>query len=138
MLLDISCHLGLLKLQIHSVHLKVTIFGSQTYQISEYLKNNPTVDFVVIMMQFLKQNIWNGLGEAKSHFEVTKLFINSDIYEINEFKNKLKCHDNFGITEKSITILQSYSSSYTDDFKGNFPLKTVCEITEPIKVYCII
>ncbi|KAL7611266.1 hypothetical protein Lser_V15G13380 [Lactuca serriola] len=45
----------------------------------------------------------------------------------------LKCHDNFGITEKSITTLQSYSSSYTDDFKGNFPLKTVCEITEPIK-----
>ncbi|KAL7601710.1 hypothetical protein Lser_V15G22262 [Lactuca serriola] len=82
---------------------------------------------------FLKLNIWNGIGEAKSHFEVTKLFINSDIYEINEFKNKLKCHDNFGITEKSITTLQSYSSSYTDDFKGNFPLKTVCEITEPIK-----
>ncbi|CAI9286869.1 unnamed protein product [Lactuca saligna] len=84
-------------------------------------------------MQFLKLNIWNGLGEAKSHFEVTKLFINSDIYEINEFKNKLKCHDNFGITEKSITTLQSYSSSYTDDFKGNFPLKTIYEITEPIK-----
>ncbi|CAI9261351.1 unnamed protein product [Lactuca saligna] len=76
---------------------------------------------------------YTGLGEAKSHFEVTKLFINSDIYEINEFKNKLKCHDNFGITEKSITTLQSYSSSYTDDFKGNFPLKTICEITEPIK-----
>ncbi|XP_052626961.1 uncharacterized protein LOC111892250 [Lactuca sativa] len=71
------------------VHLKVTIFGSQAYQISEYLKNNPTVNFVVIVMQFLKLNIWNGLGEAKSHFEVTKLFINSDIYEINEFKNKL-------------------------------------------------
>nr|KAJ0219361.1 hypothetical protein LSAT_V11C300143210 [Lactuca sativa] len=105
----------------------------QAYQISEYLKNNPTVNFVVIVMQFLKLNIWNGLGEAKSHFEVTKLFINSDIYEINEFKNKLKCHDNFGITEKSITTLQSYSSSYTDDFKGNFQLKTVCEITEPIK-----
>ncbi|CAI9293443.1 unnamed protein product [Lactuca saligna] len=66
---------------------------------------------------------YTGLGEAKSHFEVTKLFINSDIYEINKFKNKLKCHDNFGITEKSITTLQSYSSSYTDDFKGNFPLK---------------
>ncbi|CAI9288057.1 unnamed protein product [Lactuca saligna] len=76
---------------------------------------------------------YTGLGEAKSHFEVTKLFINSDIYEINEFKNKLKCHDNFGITEKSITTLQSYSSSYTDDFKGNFPLKTICDITEPIK-----
>ncbi|CAI9266359.1 unnamed protein product [Lactuca saligna] len=118
---------------LDSVHLKVTIFGSQAYQISEYLKNNPTVNFVVIVMQFLKLNIWNGLGEAKSHFEVTKLFINSDIYEINEFKNKLKCHDNFGITEKSITTLQSYSSSYTDDFKGNFPLKTICEITEPIK-----
>ncbi|CAI9296281.1 unnamed protein product [Lactuca saligna] len=118
---------------LDSVHLKVTIFGSQAYQISEYLKNNPTVNFVVIVMQFLKLNIWNGLGEAKSHFKVTKLFINSDIYEINEFKNKLKCHDNFGITEKSITTLQSYSSSYTDDFKGNFPLKTICEITEPIK-----
>nr|KAJ0198898.1 hypothetical protein LSAT_V11C600334390 [Lactuca sativa] len=115
------------------VHLKVTIFGSQAYQMSEYLKNNPTVNCVVIVMRFLKLNIWNGTGEAKSNFEVTKLFINSDIYEINEFKNKLKCHDNVGITEKSITKLQSYSSSYTDDFKCNFPLKTVCEITEPLK-----
>ncbi|KAL7615143.1 hypothetical protein Lser_V15G06317 [Lactuca serriola] len=100
---------------LDSVHLKVTIFGSQTYQMSQYLKNNPTVNCAVIVMQFLKLNIWNDIGEAKSHFEVTKLFINSDIYEINEFKNKLKCHDNF------------------DDFNGNFPLKTVCEITEPIK-----
>ncbi|XP_023736279.1 uncharacterized protein LOC111884188 [Lactuca sativa] len=118
---------------LDSIHLKVTIFGSQAYQMSEYLKNNLTVNCVVIVMQFLKLNIWNGIGEAKSHFEVTKLFINSDIYEINEFKNKLKCHDNVGITEKSITTLQSYSSLYTDDFKGNFPLKTVCEITEPLK-----
>nr|KAJ0221295.1 hypothetical protein LSAT_V11C200054020 [Lactuca sativa] len=118
---------------LDSVHLKVIIFGSQAYQMSEYLQNNPTVNCVVIVMQFLKLNIWNGIGEAKSHFEVTKLFINSDIYEINEFKNKLKCKDNFGITEKSITTLQSYSSSYTDDFKGNFPLKTICEITKPIK-----
>nr|KAJ0227692.1 hypothetical protein LSAT_V11C100006390 [Lactuca sativa] len=92
---------------LDSVHLKVTIFGSQAYQISEYLKNNPTVNFVVIVMQFFKLNIWNGLGEAKSHFEVTKLFINSDIYEIMSLK--------------------------INDFKGNFPLKTVCEITEPIK-----
>ncbi|KAL7614438.1 hypothetical protein Lser_V15G05038 [Lactuca serriola] len=116
---------------LDSVHLKVIIFGSQAYQMSEYLQNNPTVNCVVIVMQFLKLNIWNGIGEAKSHFEVTKLFINSDIYEINEFKNKLVY--NFGITEKSITTLQSYSSSYTDDFKGNFPLKTICEITKPIK-----
>ncbi|XP_052626907.1 replication protein A 70 kDa DNA-binding subunit B-like [Lactuca sativa] len=105
---------------LDSVHLKVTIFGSQAYQMSEYLKNNPTVNCVVIVMQFLKLNIWNDIGEAKSHFEVTKLLISSNIYEINEFKN-------------NITTLQSYSSSYTDDFKGNFLLKTVCEITEPIK-----
>ncbi|CAH1440647.1 unnamed protein product [Lactuca virosa] len=117
---------------LDSVHLKVTIFGAQAYQISEYLKNNPTVNCVVIVMQFLKLNIWNGIGEAKSHFEVTKLFINSDIFDINEFNKKLK-DDNVGISEKSITTLQSYFSSYTDDFKGNFPLKPVCEITEPLK-----
>nr|KAJ0190881.1 hypothetical protein LSAT_V11C800442120 [Lactuca sativa] len=34
--------------------------------------------------------------------------------------------------KKSITTLQSYSDSYTDDFRGNFPLKIVCEITEPL------
>nr|KAJ0210316.1 hypothetical protein LSAT_V11C400181800 [Lactuca sativa] len=114
---------------LDSVHLKVTIFGSQAYQMSEYLKNNPTVNCVVIVMQFLKLNIWNDIGEAKSHFEVTKLLISSNIYEINEFKNKFVYNCFFII----ITTLQSYSSSYTDDFKGNFLLKTVCEITEPIK-----
>nr|KAJ0220558.1 hypothetical protein LSAT_V11C200085910 [Lactuca sativa] len=46
---------------LDSVHMKVTIFGSQAYQISEYLKNNPTVNCVVIVMQILKLNIWNAL-----------------------------------------------------------------------------
>ncbi|CAH1447724.1 unnamed protein product [Lactuca virosa] len=46
---------------------------------------------------------------------------------------ELKADDNGGNSEKSITSLQSYSSSYTDDFKGTFPLKTICEITEPLK-----
>ncbi|CAI9261692.1 unnamed protein product [Lactuca saligna] len=116
-----------------SVHLKVTIFGTQAYQLSQYLKENPTVNCVVIVMQFVKLNIWDGVGQAKSHFEITKMFINSDIVEINEYKKRLKSDDNLGKSEKSITSLQSYSSSYIDDFKGTFPLKTICEITEPLK-----
>ncbi|KAL7595794.1 hypothetical protein Lser_V15G29785 [Lactuca serriola] len=69
---------------LDSVHLKVTIFGSQAYQISEYLKNNPTVNFVVIVMQFLKLNIWNGLGEAKSHFEEMKFLLVASIVNIRQ------------------------------------------------------
>ncbi|KAL7605724.1 hypothetical protein Lser_V15G17168 [Lactuca serriola] len=61
------------------------------------------------------------------------MFINSDIVEINHFKKELKADNNGGMLEKSITTLPSYSSSYMDDFKGNFPLKTVCEITKPLK-----
>nr|KAJ0202745.1 hypothetical protein LSAT_V11C500241980 [Lactuca sativa] len=118
---------------IESVHLKVTIFGTQAYQLSQYLKENLTVNCVVIVMQFVKLNIWDGVGQAKSHFEVTKMFINSDIVEINEYKKRLKSDDNLGKSEKSITSLQSYSSSYINDFKGTFPLKTICEITEPLK-----
>nr|KAJ0227162.1 hypothetical protein LSAT_V11C100048500 [Lactuca sativa] len=100
---------------LESVHLKVTIFGTQAYQLSQYLKENPTVNCVVIVMQFVKLNIWDGVGQAKSHFEVTKMFINSDIVEINEYKKRLKADDNL------------------DDFKDTFPLKTICEITEPLK-----
>ncbi|KAL7618351.1 hypothetical protein Lser_V15G01121 [Lactuca serriola] len=61
------------------------------------------------------------------------MFINYDIVEINEFKKELKADNNGGMSEKSITTLPSYSSSYIDDFKGDFPLKNVCEITEPLK-----
>ncbi|CAH1431647.1 unnamed protein product [Lactuca virosa] len=35
--------------------------------------------------------------------------------------------------KKSITTLPSYASSYIDDFKGDFPLKTISEIIEPLK-----
>ncbi|CAH1453115.1 unnamed protein product [Lactuca virosa] len=109
---------------LQSVHLNVTIFGSQAHQMSQYLKSNTTVTCVVIVMQFVKLNVWNGIGQAQSHFDVTKMFINSDIVEINHFKKELKADNNGGMLEKSITTLPSYSSSYMDDFKGNFPLKT--------------
>ncbi|CAH1425568.1 unnamed protein product [Lactuca virosa] len=85
-------------------------------------------------MQFAKLNIWDGIGQAQSRFDVTKLFINSDIVEIIEFKKELKADNNGGMSEKSIPTLPSYSSSCIDDFKGDFPLKTVCEIIEPLKV----
>nr|KAJ0210666.1 hypothetical protein LSAT_V11C400208460 [Lactuca sativa] len=119
---------------LHSVHLNVTIFGSQAHQMSQYLKSNTTVTCVVIVMQFVKLNVWNGIGQAQSHFDVTKMFINSDIVEINQFKKELKADNNGGMLgKKNRTTLLSYSSSYMDDFKGNFRLKTVCEITEPLK-----
>ncbi|CAH1418789.1 unnamed protein product [Lactuca virosa] len=51
---------------LESVHLKVTIFGTQAYRMSQYLKDNPTVNCVVIVMQFVKLNIWDGVGQAKS------------------------------------------------------------------------
>nr|KAJ0192198.1 hypothetical protein LSAT_V11C800411480 [Lactuca sativa] len=116
-----------------SVHLNVTIFGSQAHEMSHYLKSNTTITCVVIVMQFVKLNVWNGIGQTQSHFDVTKMFINSDIVEINEFKKELKANNKGGMSGKSITTLPSYSTSYIDDFKGDFPLKTVCEITEPLK-----
>ncbi|CAI9269025.1 unnamed protein product [Lactuca saligna] len=118
---------------LESVHLNVTIFGSQAHDMSHYLKSNTTITCVVIVMQFVKLNIWNGIGQAQSHFDITKMFINSDIVEFNEFKKELKANNKGGMSEKSITTLPSYSTSYIDDFKGDFPLKTVCEITEPLK-----
>ncbi|XP_052625005.1 uncharacterized protein LOC122196646 [Lactuca sativa] len=94
------------------VHLNVTIFGSQAHEMSHYLKR---------------------IGQAQSHFDVTKMFINSDIVEINEFKKELKANNKGDMSEKSITTPPNYSTSYIDDFKGDFPLKTVCEITKPLK-----
>ncbi|CAI9261842.1 unnamed protein product [Lactuca saligna] len=84
-------------------------------------------------MQFVILNIWDGIGQAKSHYDVTKMFINSEIDEINDFKKELKANVNGGTPEKSITTLPSYASTYIDDFKGDFPLKTISEITEPLK-----
>ncbi|CAI9265393.1 unnamed protein product [Lactuca saligna] len=77
---------------------------------------------------------FSGIGQAKSHYDVTKMFINSEIDEINDFKKELKVNVNGGTPEKSITTLPSYASSYIDDFKGDFPLKTILEITEPLKL----
>nr|KAJ0189628.1 hypothetical protein LSAT_V11C800401810 [Lactuca sativa] len=71
--------------------------------------------------------------KQKSHYDVTKMFINSEIDEINDFKKELKATVNGGTPEKSITTLPSYASSYIDDFEGDFPLKTISEITEPLK-----
>ncbi|CAH1421415.1 unnamed protein product [Lactuca virosa] len=101
---------------------------------SQYLKTSPTVTCVVIVMQFVKLNIWDGIGQAQSYFDTTKQFINSDIIKFNELKKELKATNNGGMSEKSITSLPSSSSSYMDDFKGDFPLKAVCEITKPLKV----
>ncbi|CAI9280370.1 unnamed protein product [Lactuca saligna] len=89
-----------------------------------------TLDWKTIIKRY---EDFSGIGQAKSHYDVTKMFINSEIDEINDFKKELKANVNGGTLEKSITTLTSYASSYIDDFKGDFPLKTISEITEPLK-----
>ncbi|CAH1435945.1 unnamed protein product [Lactuca virosa] len=113
-------------------HLKLRVL-----KIWNFIKNNQGTKYQspVFNQNFsrFRDLLKEGIGQAQSHFDVTKMFINSDIVEINEFKKELKADNNGGMSEKSITTLPSYSSSYIDDFKGDFPLKTVCEVTEPLK-----
>ncbi|XP_057723394.1 replication protein A 70 kDa DNA-binding subunit B-like [Arachis stenosperma] len=89
------------------------LFGKMVDQILPHLEDG-TVEPVIVLLQFFKAIRWNGKTSLHSHFEVSKIHINSQLKEIETFKNRL-LSDAPATTSVRISQISSQSKWSTVD-----------------------
>nr|KAJ0224563.1 hypothetical protein LSAT_V11C100049780 [Lactuca sativa] len=131
------------------VHLNVTIFGSQAHQMSQYLKSNTTVTCVVIVMQLVKLNVWDGIGQAQSHFDelvkpkvYTVVKLTEDVSIVSELESKLELMSvqSVSLNElplESDDVIQNVQKDVISQTDESFTPSTADKstATSPMKIY---
>ncbi|KAL4581097.1 hypothetical protein LXL04_017306 [Taraxacum kok-saghyz] len=82
-----------LKIDIRNLEgeeIEVTLWFELVDQLASYIQQNPNKTPVVIVLRFGKKNELQGEPSVTSWFKWSKLFVNTDIDEINKFKERYK------------------------------------------------
>ncbi|CAH1442120.1 unnamed protein product [Lactuca virosa] len=97
---DVSKSKHRLTLQIRNLEglqVNVTLFGDIAYQLISYLEAHKQVGRVVVILQFARLNVYNGIPSVNSYFEHTRMFINVDLPEIVTFTDSWLDYEDFKI-----------------------------------------
>ncbi|CAI9276530.1 unnamed protein product [Lactuca saligna] len=117
-------------LQVH-----VNLWGDYAYKMQDYIDKNPPNQRVVVIIQFAKITVWRDRPSVNTYFTSSKLFINSDIDDINLFKKSLDGDDHPNSSSNTISVIESKQLSELDDFIVKTKLKTIAEIFEPLSIF---
>ncbi|XP_052622610.1 uncharacterized protein LOC111879208 [Lactuca sativa] len=117
----------------NGLQLNVNLWGDFAYKLQDFLHNNPHNLRMIVILQFEKLSIWRDRPTVNTYFSVSKLFINTDIDEINAFKKSLDGDDSPDSSTNTFTLLKSNKVSEHDDFMVNFQLKTIADVSEPVE-----
>ncbi|CAI9301811.1 unnamed protein product [Lactuca saligna] len=117
----------------NGLQLNVNLWGDFAYKMQHFLDNNPHNLRIIVILQFAKLSIWRDRPTVNTYFSVSKLFINTDIDEINVFNKSLDGDDRPDSSTNTLTCIKSNKVSENDDFMVNFQLKTISEISEPLE-----
>ncbi|CAH1436243.1 unnamed protein product [Lactuca virosa] len=127
------------KIQSFGLQLSVNLWGDFAYKMQHFIDNNPHNLHIIVILQFAKLSIWRDRPTVNTYFSVSKLFINTDIDEINVFKKSLDGDDRPDSSANTFTLMKSNKVSEHDDFMVKFQLKTIADVSEPVdKNYFII
>ncbi|KAM0050973.1 putative nucleic acid-binding protein [Helianthus debilis subsp. tardiflorus] len=77
-----------LKIKSLGIKIYVTLWDSYVHQFSDYISQNPGVTRVVLIIQFGKLSWFKDKPYVSNSYTVTKVFINHDFSEIQEFKTR--------------------------------------------------
>ncbi|KAH6820417.1 hypothetical protein C2S53_002575 [Perilla frutescens var. hirtella] len=82
----------------------------------------------IIIVQFCKSSIFNGIIRACNVINVTKLLLNADIPEINDFRQRIEAKSNLNTSNNS-SISHGTKSSLSDKFcDGMMKIKTIKDL----------
>ncbi|CAH1413268.1 unnamed protein product [Lactuca virosa] len=126
-----------LNLQIqdaNGLQLSVNLWGDFAYKMQGFLDNNPHNLRIIVIIQFSKLSIWRDRPTVNTYFTVSKLFINTDIDEINDFKKSLDGDDRPDSSMNTMTLMMSNKVSEHDDFMVKFQLKTIADVSELVEL----
>ncbi|CAI9265847.1 unnamed protein product [Lactuca saligna] len=126
---DIKKH----RLNIQIQDANINLWGDFAYKMQRFLDNNPHNLRIIVIIQFAKLSIWRDRPTVNTYFAVSKLFINTDIDEINVFKKILDGDDRPDSSTNTFTLMKSNKVSEHDDFMVKFQLKTIVDVLEPVE-----
>ncbi|CAH1421828.1 unnamed protein product [Lactuca virosa] len=119
---------------LEGLQVNVTLFGDIAYQLISYIEAHKQVGHVIVLLQFAKINVYNGLPPVNSHFDRTRMFINVDLPDIVTFTDSLVGLRGLQNPSSSLTVDTSQSYSEYDDFLINHKVKNVVDLLEPQEV----
>ncbi|XP_076960139.1 uncharacterized protein LOC143636432 [Bidens hawaiensis] len=70
-------------------NLQLTLWDEYADQLTTYKRKNPTVEPVVVILQFAKYKKWDAGPSVSNMYYGSKLYINTELPEIEEFRNRL-------------------------------------------------
>ncbi|KAD7479756.1 hypothetical protein E3N88_02892 [Mikania micrantha] len=117
----------------------VTLWDEYEKQFSDYLSKHPDVTTIVIVLQFGRLKWFGGKPYVSNAFNnVTRLFINDDINEINSFKQSLLERPEKETSSSSRRTTSSLIYSLRDEFLVNNDFCKVAELLEIMEVKSVI
>ncbi|CAI9295659.1 unnamed protein product [Lactuca saligna] len=126
------------KLNIHiqdakGLQIRVNLWGDYAYKMQDYIHNNPYNRRIVVILQFGQINVWRDRPSVNTYFTSSKLFINSDIHEVNDFIKSLDGDDRPDSSTNTSSVIKSNQLSEYDDFIVKNNLKAIAEVLEPVE-----
>ncbi|XP_024978977.1 replication protein A 70 kDa DNA-binding subunit A-like [Cynara cardunculus var. scolymus] len=98
------------------VKIQVTLWEAFAEQLNNYVSINKDKGIVVLIIQFAMVKIYRERPFISNSFNGTRLFINSDIDEIKDFKKSLNQESGKVKSSQQLSMLSGMSCSYREDF----------------------
>ncbi|XP_076921475.1 uncharacterized protein LOC143582891 [Bidens hawaiensis] len=100
------------KIQRLGTALDLTLWNENCNQLSNYKKENPTIQPVVVILWFAKYKKWSGKASISNMFNGSKLLINTDSKEIQDLKQRIDCGSMSSQSLSCETVVHSIKNEF--------------------------
>lgn len=108
----------------------VTLWNKFAQQFSDFLDEHTQQHRVIVIVQFATVNYWRGRATVSTYYDISKVYIGSDIHDINEFKQKFIGNTANTISSERMTVVSSKGYSYEKDFLITTEFSTLNDVME--------
>ncbi|XP_024965398.1 replication protein A 70 kDa DNA-binding subunit A-like [Cynara cardunculus var. scolymus] len=128
-----------LKMQdLGGVKIQVTLWDAFAEELNNCVSTNKDKGIVVLVIQFAMVKTYREKPFLSNSFNGTRLFINSDIDEIKDFKKSLNQKSGESKLSQQISMLSGMSYSYHEDFLDRTNRANIVEISEIVEAKSLI
>ncbi|XP_024964348.1 uncharacterized protein LOC112504629 [Cynara cardunculus var. scolymus] len=123
---------------LEGIKMQVTLWDAFAQELNDYGSTNKDKGIVILVIQFAMVKIYRERPFLSNSFNVTRLLINSDIDEINDFKKSLIRESGKSKSSQQISLLSGLSYSYREFFLDRTSRANIVEISETVEAKSLI
>ncbi|XP_024963374.1 uncharacterized protein LOC112503596 [Cynara cardunculus var. scolymus] len=124
--------------ELEGIKMQVILWDAFAQELNDYVSTNKDNGIVILVIQFAMVKIYRERPFLSNSFNGTRLFINSDIDEIKDFKKSLTPESGESKSSQHISMLSGLSYSYREDFLDKTSRANIVEISETVEVKSLI